>query len=302
MAKTFGDAEHHILALFSEGATFTHNNISYTITKSGKPVCSKGEPKTDIYIEAKDFSGNTVEFKISFKKQNADFLENKTNSERAEQLFGSNWRNIISSATTSLQDKFASRKLIYKEKSGKTEKGAITLGWKFELLNVESGQLSGKMQLSRDQIIDVYAGTNLKGDKRDAKVNDETITLSGVANYILFENIPIKTTQEAIDSLITIEEYVNLHLDIYFACKALNYRTFRQKYDGNRPLAVYVDWYANDGKLDYKICFSTPLEQGGNFAYDHLKTAMDTLGIKTTDDINNENVMDQNIVQKEEEK
>lgn len=292
MAKTFGYAERHILSLFNIGASFTYDRTGYTVIKSGKPTCGKGEPKTDIYIAAEDVHHNIAEFKISFKKQNADFLENKTTAERAEQLFGADWENIISNATTALQDEFLSRMLIYKEKLGRTDKGAITLGWKFELLNVESGQLSGNMQLSHDQIIDVYAGTNLKGDKRDATVNGEEIPFSGVANCILFENTPVNSTQEAIDSLIPIEDYVDLHPDVYFACKALNYRTFRQKYDGNRPLAVYVDWYANNGKLDYKIQFDTPLEQGGDYAYARLKAAMDILGVKTTDDLNDENVED----------
>ncbi|SDL35920.1 hypothetical protein SAMN05216520_10499 [Kandleria vitulina] len=298
MAKTFGDAERHILSFFNVGATFTYADVRYTVTKSGKPTCSKGEPKTDIYIAAEDIHHNIAEFKISFKKQNADFLENKTNAERAEQLFGSDWENIISNATTALQDKFLSRMLIYKEKLGRTDKGAITLGWKFELLNVESGQLSGNMQLTQDQIIDVYAGTNLKGDKRDATVNGEQIPFSGVANYILFENTPVNSTQEAINSLISIEDYVDSHPDVYFACKALNYRTFREKYDGNRPLAVYVDWSAKNGKLGYKIQFDTPLKQGGDYAYERLKTAMDLLGVKTTDDLDDSNVEDPNKIHK----
>lgn len=292
MPATFGDAERHILSLFDVGTTFTYDNLGYTVTKSGKPTCGKGEPKTDIYIAAEDVHHNIAEFKISFKKQNADFLENKTNAERAEQLFGSDWKNIISNATSALQEEFLSRMLIYKEKLGRTDKGAITLGWKFELLNVESGQLSGNMQLTREQIIDVYAGTNLKGDKRDAIVNGEQIPFSGVANYILFENTPVKTPQEAVDSLITIEDYVDSHPDVYFACKALNYRTFREKYDGNRPLAVYVDWSANNGKLGYEIQFDTPLEQGGDYAYARLKAAMDKLGVKNTDDLNDDNVED----------
>lgn len=296
MAKTFGDAERHILSLFNVGSTFIYANVGYTVTKSGKPTCSKGEPKTDIYIAAEDIHHNIAEFKISFKKQNADFLENKTNAERAEQLFGSDWENIISNATTALQDEFLSRILIYKEKLGRTDKGAITLGWKFELLNVESGQLSGNMQLTKDQIIDVYAGTNLKGDKRDATVNGEQIPFSGVANYILFENTPINSTQEAINSLVSIEDYVDSHPDVYFACKALNYRTFRKKYDGNRPLAVYVDWSAKNGKLGYEIQFGTPLKQGGDYAYERLKTAMDLLGVKTTDDLDNSNVEDPNKI------
>ena len=296
MAKTFGDAERHILSFFNVGATFTYADVGYTVTKSGKTTCSKGEPKTDIYIAAEDIHHNIAEFKVSFKKQNADFLENKTNAERAEQLFGSDWENIISNATTALQDEFLSRMLIYKEKLGKTDKGAITLGWKFELLNVKSGQLSGNMQLTQDQIIDVYAGTNLKGDKRDAIVNGEQIPFSGVANYILFENTPVNSTQEAINSLVSIEDYVDSHPDVYFACKALNYRTFREKYDGNRPLAVYVDWSAKNGKLGYKIQFDTPLKQGGDYAYERLKTAMDLLGVKTTDDLDDSNVEDPNKI------
>ena len=298
MAKTFGDAERHILSLFNIGSTFKYNNIGYTVINSGKPTCSKGEPKTDIYIAAKDAHCNIIEFKISFKKQNADFLENKTNAERAKQLFGSDWSNIISKATISLKDEFLSRPLIYKEKYGRTDKGGITLGWKFELLNVESGQLSGKIELSQKQIIDVYAGTNLISDKRDAYVNGHQISRSGIANYILFENTSFKNAQEAINSLISITDYVNSHPNIYFACKALNYRTFSEKYDGDRPLAVYVEWSSIDGKLDYKILFNTPLMQGGNYAYEKLKSAMKEMGVKTTDDLNNENIKDLNIIYK----
>lgn len=142
------------------------------------------------------FTAILLNLKSHSKKQNADFLENKTNSERAEQLFGADWENIISNATLALQDEFLSRILIYKEKLGRTDKGAITLGWKFELLNVESGQLSGNMRLSREQMIDVYAGTNLKGDKRDAFVNGKQIPFSGVANYILLRILWFKTPRK----------------------------------------------------------------------------------------------------------
>lgn len=295
MAKTFGEAEQNILRLFNEGSTFTYHDVDYTVTLSGKPTCSKGEPKTDIYIAAQSANQNIKEFKISFKKQNADFLENKTNAERAEQIFGNAWMDIIATATTSLKDNFLSRLLIYKNKCGKTEAGAITLGWKFELLNVPSGQLSGSMKLSHEQVIDIYSGTNLSQDKRDASINGQTIVNSGIANYVLFENKPVSSIQEAINSLLPIDEYVNQHPDVYFACKALNFRTFKQKYDGNRPLAVYVDWHVYDGKLTYDICFDTPLIQGGDYAYNHLITALDILNVKTTDDLNSSNV---NITEK----
>lgn len=50
--------------------------------------------------------------------------------------------------------------------------------------------------------------------------------------------------------MIPIDEYIKAHSDIYFACKALNYRTFKQKYDGDRPLSVQVDWEVKEGKDD----------------------------------------------------
>lgn len=296
MPVNFGIEEHRILELFKINKTFDFEGQKYKIIFSGKPTCGKGEPKTDIYVRA-DSDTYKREFKISFKKSNADFLENKINSDRAKQLFGINWADIIRKSTMQLKDSFLDKHLIYKKSFGRTEEGAITLGWKFELLNVESGQLSNKMQLTKKQVIDVYAGTNLDTDKKNAYVNGETIRNSGIANYILFEDAPIKTLQDTIDNLITIEKYVNENPDIFFACKALNYRTYVGKYDGDRPLSVYVDWFINkNNKLDGKICFDTPLMQGGNMIADKLFKALNTLNIKTTKDINNKNTENMNYV------
>ena len=236
------------------------------------------------------------EFKISFKQENADFLENKTNKERAEQLLGSDWKNIISNATQRLKKEFESRPLIYKTSSGKTEAGAITLGWKFELLNVSSGQLSGDMMLSHDQVVDVYAGTNLKGDKKDASVNGKVISNCGIANYILFEEQVPSTIQEAANLLVPIEKYANDNSNVYFACKALNYRTFHKKYDGNRPLAVYVNWSVENNKLSSALIFDTPLMQGGDYAFERLSASLKELGIKDTNDIDDNIVNNPKII------
>lgn len=296
MAKSFSAEEQAIRMLFQVGNSFVYDGQKYTVTACDKPTCGAGEPKTDVYVLTRDDRQGTREFKISFKKRNANFLENKTNPQRAEQLLGSGWADIISQATYRMQNAFLSRPLIYKEGTGKTGAGSITLGWKFELLNVDSGQLSGQIPLTRDQIMDVYAGTNLSPDKRNAYVNGRCVPDSGVANFIIFEDQPIRTLQDAANALIPIEKYVDTHPNVYFACKALNYRTFEGKHDGNRPLAVYVHWSVTDGKLDAALCFDRPLTTGGNEVCEKLRAALRTLGVRTTDDLNADNIADVRIV------
>lgn len=283
----FGDAERRILSFMVEGTEFNFEDKKFVVEISGKPTCHKGEPKTDIYVLAKSAS-DKKEIKISYKKENADFIENKMSAERAEQLFGKNWAKIIEDSTTSIMDKFEERILIYKNKFKRTEKGAITLGWKFELLNKSSGDLSGKMKLTEEQVIDVYAGSNLAEDKRNAMVNGKVIKDSGVANYILMDE-DINSAQDIIDKMIPIKDYVKMHPDIYFACKALNYRTFAEKWDGNRPLSVQVNWSAEQNKLIPELVFDHPLIVKGNEVANRLVHYMKMLNIKNTDDINEDN-------------
>ena len=286
----FGAAERRILSYFEVGTKITLKGKELTVKEAGKPTCPQGEPKTDIYVLTTD----GTEIKISYKKENADFLENKTNAVRAEQLFGSDWRGIIEHSTEGISDQFKKRMLIYKEKLQRTEKGAITLGWKFELLNKAGGDLSGKMDLTYQQIYDVYAGTNLSEDKRNANVNGRIIENSGIADYILVTD-DVSSAQDIIDQMYTIDEYIQNHPDIYFACKALNYRTFAQKYDGNRPLAVQVDWSVNDGKLSSELVFDKPLEMNGDEMARRLLRCLELLKIKTTDDIDGDNANMYNV-------
>lgn len=290
----FGDAERRILAFMTEGTEFVFQEKEYKVLLSGKPTCYKGEPKTDIYILAES-SSDEVEIKISYKKENADFIENKMSAERAEQLFGDDWANIIEQSTTSISDRFEERMLIYKNKFKRTEKGAITLGWKFELLNKNSGDLSGKMLLTEEQVIDVYAGSNLSGDKRNAMVAGRVIENSGVANYILMDE-NVHSAQDVIDKMVPIKEYVNMHPDIYFACKALNYRTFAEKWDGDRPLSVQVYWNAEKNKLVPELVYDKPLIVKGNEVANRLLQYMKALNIKTTDDIDDDNAGTDRIV------
>ncbi len=292
----FGASERSIKELFYEGITFCYNGNEYEVLECGKPTCRKGEPKTDIYILAKS-NGYDYEFKISFKQTNADFIENKTNAERAELIFGEDWEDIIIDATTGISDAFEAKPLIFKKAHRKTGAGSITLGWKYELLNKSGGDLSGVVNLSREQVIDVYAGTHLPTDKRDATVNGRIVENSGIANFMLVDD-DITDAQSVIDNIVTIDEYVDMHPTVYFACKALNYRTFEGKYDGNRPLSVFVDWNIVDGQLDGRLVFDAPLVTKGDEVADKLLHCLEILGIDTTDDIDDNTVTDSSIIMK----
>lgn len=290
----FGDAERRILGFMAAGTCFGFEGKQYEVVLSDKPTCHKGEPKTDIYILAKS-DIDEIEIKISYKKENADFIENKMSAERAEQLFGTEWKEVIESSTLAIADRFAERMLIYTNKFRRTGKGSITLGWKFELMNKNSGELSGKMLLSMDQVVDVYAGSNLSDDKKNASVCGKNIENSGIANYILMDE-SVQSAQDVIDKMIPIREYVYTHPEIYFACKALNYRTFEEKWDGDRPLAVQVEWSADKEKLVPELVFDKPLLVKGNESAERLLTYLRKLRIKTTDDINDDNAGTDRIV------
>lgn len=285
MPRTFSKDENSIRKLFPIGTIFSYDNTAYEVIEVGKPFSEKGEPKTDIYICAVSKNYKKREFKISFKKSNADFLENKISAERAQQLFGDNWSEIIKQSIDKLKSSFQSKKLIYKEKEGHTEKGSITLGWKFELVNKISGALSDEILLVEDQVIDVYAGTNLENEKKNAKVNEKMINDSGIANFILIGETDFKNAQEVIDKLISVKDYVKQHPKVYFACKALNYRTLKNKWDGDRPLAVYVEWGISNKRLSHNLVFDKPLEKKGNEVAKKLKTVLETLNITTIDNI-----------------
>ena len=287
MTKTFSLNEHKILQMLDMCKSFNYAGKKYDIKILGKPASSSGEPKTDIYIYAES-DVDSMEFKISFKQKNFEFLENKISAERAKQIFGDNWQYILSKSLESIKDKFESKKLIYKSKSGKTEAGSFTLGWKFELLNVPSGKLSNEILLSDNQLYDVYAGANLSNDKKNAMVNGKRIANSGVANYVLIED-EYDSVDEILTKIIRMDDYIKEHKKMYFACKALNYRSFSKKFDGNRPWSVFVDWSIRENKLMGNLNFSEPLLHRGNEIYNSLLECLNSLNIKDTNDINDDN-------------
>ena len=83
---------------------------------------------------------------------------------------------------------------------------------------------------------------------------------------------------------------------VYFVCKALNYRSFEDKIEGNRLMSVFVDWSIEDGKLNPSLVLNQPLEFGGKELKQKLKFVLQQLNIETTDDITREKVSSLNYV------
>ena len=218
----------------------------------GKPLYHSGEGKTDFYI----LLSNGKEIKVSSKSKTADFLENKINAPRAEQIFGKDWSKIISSSAKKLQEKFSKRQLYYPKRQAKIAAGSYTMGWRLDIINKNSGELVCPVILSEEQKAEIFLGTNLPAEKRNAKVNGEIIENSGVANRILIDSENYLTAQEIINGLLKIEDY---NPECFLAFRAVNYRSIEDKIDGNRPLAVWVNW---KDKNSPEIIFDSPLIVG----------------------------------------
>ncbi|PHS63983.1 MAG: hypothetical protein COB12_08990 [Flavobacterium sp.] len=281
MAKKFSKTESEITKLFKVGKTFTYNDLKYTILNSGKPNPSKGECKTDTYVSTIDQNEIKTEFKISIKQTNADFLENKMNIERAIQIFGKNASEIIKKSTENIEQSFKDDFLVLFKKHKRTESKTIKIGWKFELLNKKSGEKSAEIKLTKNQIVDIYAGTNLDENKKNSMINDVKINNSGIANFILFvEDYNNQTLQEIVDLIIPIKDYCK-DKKIYFACKAINYRLEKDKWDGNRPLSVFIEWSEIGDNITSKIVFNKPLETKANEIGNNIRDILKRKNIKS---------------------
>lgn len=297
----FSELERRIIDIFNGSREFKYNGSQYKIIVVDKPTVSRGEPKTDIYVKGLSTDKKELEIKISVKKENADFLENKITADRLQQIFGRDWNKVLVNSITEIKSKFLTRPLIYKSGFGRVQKGCITLGWKFEFLNVQSGQLSGQI-ITEDNspMVEVYTGRNLPSEKKNALVKGRPVINAGVADFILFSSIDdINSVNDIINKLVTVEEYI-LKEDpkLYFACKALNYRTLASppKWDGDRPLAVYIDWKCVKNVLVHNYVFDEPLMKRGNAIGNNLKAALEQLNVNNTNLISSSNVQDNKII------
>ena len=163
VAKKIITTESLLVELINQNEFFTYKGVKFRKLICGKPRPKvSGECKTDIYVLGENCTNNErVEFKISVKQINAQFLENKMKLSRAIEIFGNEAQEIIFKSILQIKNDFINDYLIYFKNKGKDKVGNIKIGWKFEFLSCVSPLRSGIIILSESQALDVYAGTNL---------------------------------------------------------------------------------------------------------------------------------------------
>lgn len=254
--------EYKVLDLFRQGYQFQYEGESFKVLKSDKPTPQgKGECKTDCYILLENMrTGVQKEIKISCKLPNNEFQENKITFSRAEEILGPKFQSILRKSSESIKDKFEEKIIKSYGPLGRIKDGHLTLGWKPEIAS-KHRTLSSELIISDQELKDyIYKGLNQTEEKKNSLVNGNIINGSGVAEYILISNI--EDLVEAADVLKRMK-LIDLYPfgKHYLIFTANNYRIQPNKTDGNRWLAVRIEWGANDNKdgLEYEIRYDDPL-------------------------------------------
>ena len=275
-------AEIRVRNVLKKIKTFELNSSKYKIIQLSKPTVSGGggETKTDIYIKAKNRSnGNEEEIKISYKRQSFSFVENKIKSHRAEAIYGKEWSEIICEQINEIRDNFLVKPLIYFESTGHTERGSFTLGWRYEMEH--NGKRKLQVKVKQDIAAQVWKNKGAQARYRDGIVDGEKIPFSGMPNFCLtIEPDDVKTADDVFRNLVSMDELIQTHGNITAAFLAQNYRSHKQKQEGNkRHLGVWINWKIVNGKLDCEYVFDKPLEMESRPRLENLKDCLKELGI-----------------------
>ena len=123
------EAERNIANIL-RGSNIIFNGQPKRILLAEKPSYASGEGKTDIYCLLDD----KTEIKISYKKNNADFLENKLTAKRAKEIFGKSWKEILINSIKPLIPLFEESEIYFPKSKGKIYAGSYTMGWRCDLI------------------------------------------------------------------------------------------------------------------------------------------------------------------------
>lgn len=270
-ALTAQGYERALLETFSPGASFNMEGRRLVVEGAGKPIPHagrQGEPKTDVFVLAHDAdTGEPVQIKISYKRENADFLENKMTAERFYSIVGNN-KTAMDAIREAAHARFGGKVLGPETKTIKGEEEIVyTLGYRADLVN-KGGRNTIPWNPSHEEIMDIYAGTTLSPEKKHSIVpglNDgKPIKNSGVASYILVSD-KLDNVQEVADNLVPIESYVKQNPTVYFSLRAVNFRQKADKWDSNRPLMYHVNWTKkDDGTISGEVDLFKPFQHRAN--------------------------------------
>ncbi|MHC0038587.1 hypothetical protein [Pseudoneobacillus sp. C159] len=265
----YKDLEAKIIQVIRRDGEFRFGNRVWRVIEVDSPRPSSGECKTDVYVLAES-NGESKEFKISVKTRTTnEFQENKIKSERAESIFGIHYQDIIERAARSIEDRFYSQPLVFAVKSRRTDPNSITMGWKLEITS-KPRPLGVRVPLSDEEIREfVYKGSNLPSRLKDAYVNGRIVRNSGVAEYMVYLDLyDFQTANEVMNHIQDID--TAKFPDMYIAFTANNFCTNKEvressarSTDNKRDLAVRVEYFLHNGKLDRHIHFDHPLELTG---------------------------------------
>lgn len=268
MGKNYAELENTVLSQFTEGQRIQYQNKDFLVLLSGKPKTNKGgEPKTDCYIKLKDLSNEEIhEYKISCKlKSSNEFQENKVKAERAEEILGPDWENIIIKTSKKIEHLFKEKELNNPKGLKRNKYGHLVLGWKIEIAS-KKRTLSAELELSEQKIKDyIYKGTNQKEIKKNSYINNIQVKDSGIANYMLITEIEdINEPKDILDKIIDIDRHeIDTHY-LIFTANTYSINKPKNKTDGNRSLAVRIEWELKNDKLYPNIKYDSPLTPPSN--------------------------------------
>lgn len=241
--------EKRIIKLFKPGTKLLWHGKEVIVLECAKPVVSSGsgECKTDVWVCLNN--GDTI--KISVKKEDANYLENRISYERAIELFGQVFTTSVCPDMFQLliKDdlKLIENNATWRKHTGKYLK--FTLGYHANITNQKNGKKTNKsffIPLDHETKVEILSGKKLPPNKKDCLINGRIVKDSGVAEYYLEKNVTDDTTgQEILDSLVPIEIQADV-MDFYVTFKAVNAFYDKEKnllkWDGDRPLAFYTAW------------------------------------------------------------
>lgn len=247
------DNEKYVAESFVIGSNFEMEGKVWTIMNSGKPRTQggSGEPKTDTYVAIKS-ENETREYKISIKRSDYNFVENKLSMKRLAEIMGEDTAkkvieegiaNLVKNNAESLYEDMVVKENVVRAK-GEEPTTRFKLGWRLDMTNKENGKRSFLFPLTNKQKKEMLTGECLEGRKRNAVVNGVVIKDSGVANYLLEMDLEcVVNPIDIIEKCVPItEDFVKENnFEIYGTIKAVNYFT-NGKYEHARPLVMYVDY------------------------------------------------------------